>query len=245
MSELERLRQIMVDLRDRCPWDAEQTHASLLDHLVEETAEVVDAVETGTDDDLREELGNLLLQVYFHARIAEQEGRFSLEDVARGISDKLVRRHPHVFADEDVPDDMWQSWEERKRAEKGRTSALEGIAGARRRSPHPEGHLALAVPPGSARSPDRIHGAEASFGDALLALIARAQASGINAVGRQDRPLDGWRPTSSRPRSRSGRGWGWDRDEHFPGLVAPATANTAARGERTRKSAHGVRPARG
>ena len=78
MSELERLRQIMVDLRDRCPWDAEQTHASLLNHLVEETAEVVDAVETGTDDDLREELGDLLLQVYFHARIAEQEGRFSL-----------------------------------------------------------------------------------------------------------------------------------------------------------------------
>ncbi len=183
MSELERLRQIMVDLRDRCPWDAEQTHASLLNHLVEETAEVVDAVETGTDDDLREELGDLLLQVYFHARIAEQEGRFSLEDVARGISDKLVRRHPHVFADEDVPDDMWQSWEERKRAEKGRTSALEGIAGALNVVPRIQKVISRSrshqVPLELPTEPID----EASFGDELLALIARAQASGIDADG--------------------------------------------------------------
>ncbi|AQP51407.1 MazG family protein [Tessaracoccus flavescens] len=181
MSELERLRQIMVDLRDRCPWDAEQTHASLLNHLVEETAEVVDAVETGTDDDLREELGDLLLQVYFHARIAEQEGRFSLEDVARGISDKLVRRHPHVFADEDVPDDMWQSWEERKRAEKGRTSALEGIAGSLNVVPRTQKVISRSrshqVPLELPTEPID----EASFGDELLALIARAQASGIDA----------------------------------------------------------------
>lgn len=181
MSELERLRQIMVDLRDRCPWDAEQTHASLLNHLVEETAEVVDAVETGTDDDLREELGDLLLQVYFHARIAEQEGRFSLEDVARGISDKLVRRHPHVFADEDVPDDMWQSWEERKRAEKGRNSALEGIAGSLNVVPRIQKVISRSrshqVPLELPTEPID----EASFGDELLALIARAQASDIDA----------------------------------------------------------------
>ncbi len=181
MSELERLRQIMVDLRDRCPWDAEQTHASLLNHLVEETAEVVDAVETGTDDDLREELGDLLLQVYFHARIAEQEGRFSLEDVARGISDTLVRRHPHVFADEDVPDDMWQSWEERKRAEKGRTSALEGVAGSLNVVPRIQKVISRSrshqVPLELPTEPID----EASFGDELLALIARAQASGIDA----------------------------------------------------------------
>ncbi len=181
MSELERLRQIMVDLRDRCPWDAEQTHASLLNHLVEETAEVVDAVETGTDDDLREELGDLLLQVYFHARIAEQEGRFSLEDVARVISDKLVRRHPHVFADEDVPDDMWQSWEERKRAEKGRTSALEGIAGSLNVVPRIQKVISRSrshqVPLELPTEPID----EASFGDELLALIARAQASDIDA----------------------------------------------------------------
>ena len=180
-SELERLRQVMVDLRDRCPWDAEQTHRSLLNHLVEETAEVVDAVETGTDDDLREELGDLLLQVYFHARIAEQEGRFGLDDVARGISDKLIRRHPHVFADEDVPDDMWQSWEERKRAEKGRSSALDGIAESLNVLPRIQKVVSRA------RSHqvdldlpvDSID--EAALGDELVALIARAQSAGLDA----------------------------------------------------------------
>lgn len=180
-SELERLRQVMVDLRDRCPWDAEQTHRSLLNHLVEETAEVIDAVETGTDDDLREELGDLLLQVYFHARIAEQEGRFGLDDVARGISDKLIRRHPHVFADEDVPDDMWQSWEERKRAEKGRSSALDGIAESLNVLPRIQKVVSRA----------RSHQVdldlpndpidEAALGDELVALIARAQSAGLDA----------------------------------------------------------------
>ena len=102
-SELERLRQVMAELRLKCPWDAEQTHRSLLNHLIEEACEVVDAVETGNDVELQEELGDLLLQVYFHARIAEDEGRFTLDDVAAGIADKLIRRHPHVFADEDVP----------------------------------------------------------------------------------------------------------------------------------------------
>ncbi|AQP49342.1 nucleoside triphosphate pyrophosphohydrolase [Tessaracoccus aquimaris] len=171
----------MVDLRDRCPWDAEQTHRSLLNHLLEETAEVVDAVETGTDDDLREELGDLLLQVYFHARIAEQEGRFGLDDVARGISDKLIRRHPHVFADEDVPDDMWQSWEERKRAEKGRSSALDGIAESLNVLPRIQKVVSRA------RShqvdldlPDEPID-EATLGDELVALIARAQSGGIDA----------------------------------------------------------------
>ncbi|NHB84338.1 MazG family protein [Tessaracoccus sp. HDW20] len=171
----------MAELRARCPWDAGQTHRSLLNHLVEETAEVIDAVETGTDDDLREELGDLLLQVYFHSRIAEDEGRFDLEDVARGISDKLIRRHPHVFADEDVPDDMWQSWEERKRAEKGRTSALEGIAESLNALPRIQKVISrsrshqvpLTLPD------DPID--EVAFGQALVALIARAQAGGVDA----------------------------------------------------------------
>lgn len=180
-SELERLRQIMADLRDRCPWDAQQTHRSLLNHLVEETAEVVDAVEVGTDDDLREELGDLLLQVYFHARIAEQEGRFDLDDVARGVSDKLVRRHPHVFADEAAPDDMWQSWEQRKRAEKGRTSALDGIAESLNVVPRIQKVLSRArsheVPLDLPQEPID----EAAFGDELVALIARAQAGGLDA----------------------------------------------------------------
>ncbi|MFT4294044.1 MAG: MazG family protein [Micropruina sp.] len=117
----------MRTLRRGCPWDAEQTHESLVGYLVEETLEVVEAIEDGSDPALLEELGDLLLQVVFHAEIADQEGRFDIEDVARGIADKLVARHPHVFASEPVPDDMLASWEQRKRAEKGRTSVLDGI----------------------------------------------------------------------------------------------------------------------
>ncbi|AQX15314.1 MULTISPECIES: MazG family protein [Tessaracoccus] len=180
-SELERLRSIMAELRTKCPWDAEQTHRSLLNHLIEEACEVVDAVEAGDDTELVEELGDLLLQVYFHARIAEDEGRFTLDDVARGISDKLVRRHPHVFADEDVPSDMWQSWEERKRAEKGRSSALEGIAQS----------LSVLGRAHKVVSRTRSHGVavdlpdepidEESVGAEIVALVARAQAHGIDA----------------------------------------------------------------
>lgn len=188
-SELDRLRQVMVDLRAKCPWDAEQTHRSLLNHLIEEACEVVDAVEVGDDTELQEELGDLLLQVYFHSRIAEEEGRFSLDDVARGISDKLIRRHPHVFSDEDVPADMWQSWEERKRAEKGRTSALEGIAES----------LSVIGRAHKVISRSRSHGVavdlpdepitEAEVGQQIIALVSRAQAAGIDADAAARRAL--------------------------------------------------------
>ena len=142
---------------------------------------MVDAVEAGSDDELVEELGDVLLQVYFHARIAQDEGRFTLDDVARGISDKLVRRHPHVFGDEDVPADMWQSWEERKREEKGRTSALDGIAES----------LSVIGRTHKVVSRSRSHGvavdlpdepiSETDVGEQIVALVARAQASGIDA----------------------------------------------------------------
>lgn len=171
----------MVQLREGCPWDAEQTHESLLNHLLEEACEVVDAVEDGTDEDLQEELGDVLLQVVFHARIAEEEGRFSLDDVARSISDKLVRRHPHVFSDEAVPEDMWANWEQRKAAEKGRKSALDGIAQSM--SAIARAHKVI--------SRSRSHGVElglptepideATVGSEILALVARAQANGVDA----------------------------------------------------------------
>lgn len=127
VDELRRLAEVMTRLRVECPWDAEQTHRSLVRYLVEETGEVVDAIEVGADTDLREELGDLLLQVYFHAEIARTEGRFDIDDVARGITDKLVDRHPYVFSDDEVPDDLNATWEERKRRAKGRTSSLDGI----------------------------------------------------------------------------------------------------------------------
>ncbi|MDN5996322.1 MazG nucleotide pyrophosphohydrolase domain-containing protein, partial [Acidipropionibacterium jensenii] len=98
-ADLEELVDLVAVLRDRCPWDARQTPRSLVTYLIEETGEVVDAVEVGTDEDLVEELGDLLLQVVLHARIAEQQGRFDIRDVAGGIVTKLRRRHPQFFPD--------------------------------------------------------------------------------------------------------------------------------------------------
>ena len=128
LTELERLVEVMTRLRHECPWDAQQTHRSLVQYLVEEAAETIEAIELGDQDHLREELGDLLLQVIFHAEIAsEQAEGFTIEDVAQGIADKLVSRHPYVFATADVPADLHFTWEQRKAAEKGRTSALQGI----------------------------------------------------------------------------------------------------------------------
>ncbi len=122
-DQLARLRAIMHRLRapGGCPWDAEQSHESLVPNLIEESYETVDAIRSGDAAHLREELGDLLLQVVFHSEIAEESGRFNLDDVARGISDKLVRRHPHVFAAStvDSTEGVLKQWDEIKRAEKG------------------------------------------------------------------------------------------------------------------------------
>lgn len=122
-KQLARLRAIMHRLRapGGCPWDAEQTHASLVPNLIEEAYETVDTIQRGDHNHLKEELGDLLLQVIFHSELAEEAGHFNLDDVARGISDKLVRRHPHVFSMSDAAtsDAVLQQWDEIKRAEKG------------------------------------------------------------------------------------------------------------------------------
>jgi tetrapyrrole methylase family protein/MazG family protein len=125
-GEMVKLHQLARTLREQCPWDIEQTHQSLIKHLLEETYEVVDAINEldaenpTTDEALIEELGDLLYQVEFHATIAEQEGRFTLADVARSIHDKLVRRHPHVFGDvvADSANDVVSTWDEVKRQER-------------------------------------------------------------------------------------------------------------------------------
>lgn len=122
-SQLGRLRAIMHRLRapGGCPWDAEQTHESLVPNLIEEAYETVDAIQRADPADLREELGDLLLQVVFHSELAEEIGHFTLDDVARGISDKLVRRHPHVFGDSNAGDSdaVLRQWDAIKRGEKG------------------------------------------------------------------------------------------------------------------------------
>ncbi len=121
--QLARLRAIMHRLRapGGCPWDAEQTHESIIPNLIEEAYETVDTIQRGDYAHLKEELGDLLLQVVFHSEIAEEAGRFNLDDVARDISEKLVRRHPHVFGSSDVAttDAVLQQWDEIKRSEKG------------------------------------------------------------------------------------------------------------------------------
>jgi tetrapyrrole methylase family protein/MazG family protein len=134
-----RFHDLTRTLREQCPWDIEQTHESLIPYLLEETYEVVDALQaladpsrsddSHADDDLIEELGDLLYQIEFHAVIAEQQGRFTIADVADGIHDKLVRRHPHVFGDVEVEDadHVLSNWDEIKHVEKGRTSIFDGI----------------------------------------------------------------------------------------------------------------------
>lgn len=132
-SELIRLREVMDKLRSPggCPWDAEQDHTSLLKYLLEESYEFIESVENNDRDAMQEELGDLLLQVYFHSRMAEEDAKqpFSIEDVAKLVADKLIRRHPHVFAGKAVDSsaDVLENWERQKAAEKGRTSAIDGV----------------------------------------------------------------------------------------------------------------------
>lgn len=122
---------VMDRLRRDCPWDREQTHESLIPYLVEETYETADAVASGDLAALREELGDVLMQVAFHSVVASEraEDPFTIDDVAAGIVDKLVRRHPHVFAEVDVADagEVEVNWDAIKKAEKGERSLLEGV----------------------------------------------------------------------------------------------------------------------
>ncbi|MDP6436755.1 MAG: nucleoside triphosphate pyrophosphohydrolase [Gammaproteobacteria bacterium] len=123
MNDINKLLEVMAQLRDPdkgCPWDIDQDFASIAPYTVEEAYEVADAIERGEMNDLREELGDLLLQVVFHAQMAREQRLFDFADVARGISEKLVRRHPHVFAGKQAgtADDQHQAWEAHKTAER-------------------------------------------------------------------------------------------------------------------------------
>ncbi len=124
MSEIQRLREIVEKLRgpDGCPWDREQTHQSLVRCLLEEVSETLEAIDNEDYELMKEELGDLLLQVVFHSLLAEEKSEFDLEEVARGINQKLIRRHPHVFGDEQgqmkSTDDVIDRWEKIKAEEK-------------------------------------------------------------------------------------------------------------------------------
>lgn len=136
LAPIRQLVEIMAALRapDGCPWDREQDHQSLRWHAVEEVYELLDAIEAGDDIEMAEELGDLLLQVVFHAQLGKERGVFDFDALTQRLADKLVRRHPHVFGDVKVKDvdQVWANWEQIKRAEKAgsqheRKSALDGV----------------------------------------------------------------------------------------------------------------------
>ena len=171
-----------------CPWDAEQTHETLIKYLLEESYEFIDSVDTKDREGMREELGDVLLQVYFHSRIAEDHPTdpFSIEDVARAIADKLIRRHPHVFDGLEVSgnQEIIENWEEIKAKEKGRTSALDGIALAQPALPLVEKLLyraekykvEVSLPKYQSDKP----ATEESVGEALASIIAWARDNEID-----------------------------------------------------------------
>ena len=190
-SELIRLRQVMDKLRSPggCPWDAEQDHLSLLKFLLEESYEFIEAVEDNDRTAMQEELGDLLLQVYFHSRMAEEDKKqpFDIEDVAKGVADKLIRRHPHVFSDAVVgsSSEVLENWEAQKAVEKGRTSAIDGVPLAQPALPLVSKLLYRAsksnyqLPKAeSVKLPDEMN--QDQFGELLLSLISQAVDKGLD-----------------------------------------------------------------
>jgi XTP/dITP diphosphohydrolase len=181
--------EVMRRLRAECPWKLEQTHRSLARHLLEETHETLEAIENGDPEHLREELGDLLLQVYFHSAIAAEAGEFTIDDVAIGLTEKMIRRNAHVFADASgLPSDLTpaqvnERWQQAKALEKNRTDLTEGI---------PPGLPALLyadkVLERLARldtQPERrasvpAAGPEGELGGKLLDLVREARAAGVD-----------------------------------------------------------------
>ena len=203
-GELVRFAELVATLRQECPWDRQQTHQSLTPHLLEESYEVLEAIEAldgGADGfaHLEEELGDLLFQVVFHATLAAEEGWFTLADVARGVHDKLRARHPHVFADVEVADadEVRSNWEAIKRAEKGRESVMDGVpstlpaaayaAKVLKRAASVDGSADRAAPDASAawRRVRDLAGARPEAAEdvarALLAAVEAARLGGVDA----------------------------------------------------------------
>ncbi|HWH26625.1 MAG TPA: MazG family protein [Pseudolysinimonas sp.] len=167
-----------------CAWDREQTHESLVQYLVEECYELVDAIESGSDDELIEELGDVLYQVLFHSDLAAEAGRFTLEDVAEHMTAKMVGRHPHVFGDvvADTPDAVIANWEVLKAAEKpARSSVLDGIPLGMPALALADKVLGRAAKTGVTREPAAAPSSEVELGEQLLSIVAGARASGLDS----------------------------------------------------------------
>ncbi|HEX5936893.1 MAG TPA: nucleoside triphosphate pyrophosphohydrolase [Actinomycetota bacterium] len=203
-ERLLQLVKVMARLRapDGCPWDLEQTHQTLARHLLEETHELLDAIDAGGSDAIRDELGDLLLQVVFHAQMAADDGRWDIDDVAAGLVEKLVRRHPHVFADTDVSgaEEVLTNWERLKAEESGGRRAVDdeipatlpALARAakvqRRAASWGAGWSGAAEAVAALRretealmdDPGRL---EREIGEVLFAAVAVARLSGVDAEG--------------------------------------------------------------
>lgn len=178
-----------------CPWDARQTHASLVEYLIEEAYETVEAIEDADRDALREELGDLLLQVVFHARIASEDPHdpWTIDDVAEGIVEKLIARHPHVFgeATAETAEQVEASWHALKAKEKGRASVTDGIPSALPALVHAGKVISRSAALGDRLPPlpaaDDAHAIvgrlsdEGAYGDLLLAIVAAGRESGFDA----------------------------------------------------------------
>ena len=198
--------ETMRAVRERCVWSQQITHRDLIPYLIEESHEVIDAVEVGDRAELREELGDLLWQVLFHSAIAAQDSEdpFDIDDVARTLTEKMVRRHPHVFADAvaTTPEEVLVHWNAAKAAEKReRTSVLDGVPSGMpslARAQKVLGRAASVVPAPTRSAPSRSlsewseskrvpaedrgsPASEAELGDALLDLVAHARANGWDA----------------------------------------------------------------
>ncbi|MEV8370880.1 MazG family protein [Microbacterium sp. NPDC064584] len=183
---LRQAAETMRLVRDRCVWTRQITHRDLVPYLVEESAELVDAVEEGSRADLREELGDLLWQVLFHAEIASRDPvePFDIDDVARGLTEKMVRRHPHVFAGEvaETPEQVLVLWNAAKAAEKStRTSVLDGVSERMPSLALAQKMLGKGAPLGLGAAPVDAPSSEAELGEALLGLVALARENGWDA----------------------------------------------------------------
>ncbi len=180
---VDRLVEVMDRLRSPggCAWDAEQTHESLAPYALEEAHELVEAIESGSRDHLREELGDVLLQVVFHARVAQEDPAepFDLDDIADACADKLIRRHPHVFGTEEpagTAQEHLARWDRIKAETSDRASVLDGV-------PPTMGALARAqkILGRASRAGLEVDSAGDGLGDRLLALVAEARAEGLDA----------------------------------------------------------------
>jgi XTP/dITP diphosphohydrolase len=167
-----------------CAWDRDQTHESLVQYLVEECYELIEAIEGGTREELIEELGDVLYQVIFHADIEAEEGRFTLEDVAAHMTQKMIARHPHVFGDvvAETPDEVVATWDRIKAVEKAhRSSVLDGIPQAMPALALADKLLGRAGKLGVTRNAAPIPATEAELGEQLLGMVVAARAAGLDS----------------------------------------------------------------